>query len=172
VFWNGYYLGFQETGDHFSEIYADNVGLRVNIVDFVIYHVGMILIVNEADFGVFAEFGAIYEVFVCFEECCAFWFYYFAIHHERGDDVVKDRITEFGVEIVANRENPVFWAIIVCVNHDFVDVTLFLFDSQVFKNSYDVWTEEFGINVEKPEKCGFFVIGMFVGYMMREILEK
>jgi hypothetical protein len=169
VIGHGYDVGFQETGDHFSEIYANNIRLRINIVDLVIYHVWVILIIDEADFGVLAEFGAIHEVFVCFEECGAFWFDDFAIHHKRGNDVVENGITEFGIEIVADRENPVFWTIVICVNHDFVDVALFLFDSQVFKNSYDVWTKEFGINVEKPEKCGFFV---FVYDMMREILEK
>jgi hypothetical protein len=123
----------------------------------------MVLVVDEAYFGMFAEFRAINEVFICFEECGAFGFDDFAVYHERSDYIVKNRITKLCVEIVAYGENPIFWTIIVCVNHDFVDVSLFLFDSQVFKNSDDVWTEEFRINVEKAKKCGFFV---FIGYVM------
>jgi hypothetical protein len=148
VFWNFDDVCFQETGDHFREIYANYVGLCVNVVDLVVYHVGMVLVIYEAYFGVFAETSTIHEVFVRFEECSAFWFNDFAIHHECGDDVVKDGIPEFGVEIITNGENPLFWTIIVGVNHDFVDVTLFLFDAQVFKNSDDIWSEKLGIKVE------------------------
>jgi hypothetical protein len=148
VFGDGYYVGFEKPGNHFGEIYANDVGLRVNVVDLVVYHMRVILVVNETDFGVFAETGTIDEVVVCFEECSALWFDDFAIHHERGDHVVKDWITEFCVEIVANGENPLFWAIVVCVNHDFVDIALFLLGFEVFQNADNVGPEKLGINVE------------------------
>ena len=145
---DGYDVGFKKSGYHIREIYADDVGLRVNIVDLVVYHMWVVLVVDEADFGVFAEFGAVDEVVICFEECGAFRLDYFAVYHERGDDVIKNGITEFGVEIVANGENPVFGAIVVCVNHDVVDVALFLLYSQVFKDSDDIRAEKLGIEVE------------------------
>jgi hypothetical protein len=164
VFGDGYYVGFEESGYHFGEFNANHVWLRVNVVDLVIYHVWVVLVVDETDFGVFTETSTIDEIIICFKECGAFGFDYLAIHHEGGDDVVKDWITEFGVEIVANRENPLFGTIIVGVNHDFVDVAVFLFDAQVFKNSDDVWSEELWIKVEQLEKSGFFAL---VNYVMR-----
>jgi hypothetical protein len=162
VIGDGYDVGFEESGDHFSEIYANYVGLRVNVVDFVVYHVRVVLVINETDFRMFAETGTIDEVVVRFKECGAFGFDDFAIHHECGDDVVENWITEFGVEIFADRENPLFGTIVVGINHNLVYITLFLFDSQIFKNADDVWAEEFGINIEKPEKCAFFVFIIYV----------
>ena len=99
---DGYNVGFKKSGYHIGEIYADDVWLCVNIVDFVVYHMRVVLVVDEADFGVFAEFGAVDEVVIRFEECGAFRLDYFAVYHERGDDVVENGITELGVEIVAN----------------------------------------------------------------------
>jgi len=148
VIGDGYNVGFKKSGYHIGEIYADDVGLRVNIVYLVVYHMWVILVVDEADLGVFAQFGAVDEVVICFEECRAFRLDDFAVYHERGDDVVENGITELGVEIVANGENPLFGTIVVGVNHDVVDVALFLLYSQVFKDSDDIRAEKLGIEVE------------------------